>query len=138
MQLASGLVNLFVATGKRNRLEGDRLDLINVANGEIDNSANVVIIDVVHDRVHERDFYSYPCHVLDRLKLYVKEIADTAMLVLFLRRAIKLQIRAVQTRLFGLTNEVRFLGETDAVRCSKHAIESDFFCISHGVQKVRR
>src|SRR5215470_7738355 len=138
MQLAGGLVNLFVAARKGNRLERDRLNLIDVANGKIDNSADVVIIDVVHDRVDKCDFYSYPCHVFDGLKLYLKQIADTAMLILFLRRTIKLQIRAVQTRLFGFANEVGFLGETDAVRCSKHAIESDFLSIADGVQKVRR
>src|SRR4030095_9415752 len=100
MQPASGLFNLFVAAGKGNRLERDRLNLIDVANGKIDNSADVVIIDVVHDRVHQRAFSPSPSLVFDGLKLYVKEIADPAMLVLFLRRSTKLQIRAMQTRLF--------------------------------------
>src|SRR5215470_12925168 len=138
MQTARWLINLFVPAGERDRLEGDGLNLIDVSNGKIDNIADIVIVDAVDDRVHQSDFHSYPRHVFDRLKFYVEEIADTAMLVLFLRRSIKLQIGAVQTRLFGLANEVGFLGETDAVRRSKHAVESDFFRVSDCVQKVRR
>src|SRR5262249_10690949 len=134
MQTARWLVNLFVPAGERDRLKGDGLNLIDVSNGKIDNSADIVIVDVVDDRIHQSGFPLSALQVLDPLKFYVEEMADPAMLVLSPRRPTKLKISAVQPRLFGLANEVGFLGETDAVRRSKHAIESDFFRVSDCVQ----
>ncbi len=38
--------NVFVAAGKRNRLERDRLDLVDILRGELNNLADAVVVDV--------------------------------------------------------------------------------------------
>src|SRR5262245_48719979 len=112
----SDLVNILVAARKGDRLKRDRLNFVDVLNCKIDDIANVVIVDAIDDRVDERHFHSDARHVFDRLKLDIKQISDTTMLVLFLSRTIKLQVCAVQSGFFRLSNKVRILSEADAVR----------------------
>src|SRR5262245_5547337 len=133
----SDLVNILVAARKGDRLKRDRLNFVDVLNCKIDDIANVVV-DAIDDRVDERHFHSDARHVFDRLKLDIKQISDTTMLVLFLSRTIKLQVCAVQSGFFRLSNKVRILSEADAVGRREYAVESDFFRVADCVQEIWR
>src|SRR5262249_23285093 len=132
------LVNILVAAGKGDRLERNSLNFVDVLNRKIDDIADVVIVDAIDDRVYKRHFHAGACHVFDRLKLDIKQISDTAMLVLFFSRTIKLQVCAVQSGFFRLSNKIRILSEADAVGRREYAVESDFFRVADCVQEIWR
>ena len=43
--------NVFVAAGKRNRLESNRLNLVDVLRGKLDDLADAIVVDGVDDGV---------------------------------------------------------------------------------------
>ncbi len=48
--LAHLVGDIFVAAGERNRLERDRLNLVDVLRGKLDDLTDAVVVDVVDDR----------------------------------------------------------------------------------------
>src|SRR5207247_6543619 len=48
--------NIFIPAGKRNRLESDRLNLVDVLRRELDDLTDGIVVDAVDDRHHQRDF----------------------------------------------------------------------------------
>src|SRR6185369_671718 len=81
--------NIFVASGERNWLEGDGLDLVDVLRGEINNRPDAVVVDCVDDGGNQGHLDSNAGEVFNRLLLYVKQIAYAAMLVLLFADAVK-------------------------------------------------
>ena len=133
-----GVRHILVAAGKRNRLEGDGLDLVDILRGKFYDIADGVVIDGVDDGGHKRDLDADGCEILDRLELHVKEIAHAAVLVLFLRNAVELQVNAVLPGLFRGLAEFDVLGIADAVGRGQDAVKTDLFGVRDGFEKMRR
>src|SRR3989441_12183584 len=94
--------NIFVAAGERNRLESDRLNLIDVLRRELDDLANRIIVDAVDDRDDERDFDPDFRQIFNRANFYVEQIAYAAMFVLLFADTVDLQIDAALAGSFRL------------------------------------
>ena len=135
---AVGVRNVFVAAGKRNRLKGDGLHLVDILGGKFNDAADAVVVPRIDDRRHKRDLDADGGEVFDRLELYVEQVADAAMLVVFFVRAVKLQINAVLAGLFRGFAKLDILGVANAVGRGENAIKTDLLRVGDRVEKIRR
>src|SRR6185503_12115367 len=115
--------NIFVATGERNGLEGDGLNFVDILRREINNRADTVVVDGVDDGGNQRNLDPDAGEVFNRLLLYVKQIADAAMLVLLFADAVKLKINTVLPGSLGCLAKLNVLGEAYAVGGRKNSVE---------------
>src|SRR5258705_3014173 len=130
--------NIFVATGERNWLEGDGLDFIDVFRCKINNRPDTVVVDCVDDGRHQGNLDPDAGEVFNRLLLYVKQIADAAMLVLLFADAVKLKIHTVLPRSLGCLTKLNVLGETYAVGGRKNSVEANLLSVSDDFELVGR
>ena len=63
---------------------------------ELEDVADLVVVDGVDDRHHERDVDAGCVEVLDRAQLDVEEVADLAVLVVLVADAVELQVGEAQ------------------------------------------
>src|SRR5690606_11441492 len=71
-------------------------------------------------------------------ELYVKKVADAAVLIVLLIRTVELEVNAVLSRGLRRFAEFEVLGKTNAVGCCEDPIEADLFRIRDRVEKIRR
>ena len=74
--------DVLVATGERNRLEGNERNLLRVFHRELDDRADLVVVDPVDQRRDQDDVDTRLVQVIDRAQFHVEEIADLPMAVL--------------------------------------------------------
>ena len=131
--LAAGfVVDVLVATRERDRLERDRVDLVDVLDREPEDVADLVVVDPVDDRRHERDVHAVLVQVL------VVEVAHLAVLVVLVSDAVELQVRESKTRLGRLPRELLVLSEADPVRRALDREIPDLPRVADGGKEVRR
>ena len=58
--------NIFIATCKRNRLERDSLNLVDILRGKLYDLADSIVVDVVNNRDDQRDLDANASEVFDR------------------------------------------------------------------------
>jgi len=123
--------------GERHWLEADEGDLLGVLHREFDDSANLVVVDVVNDGDDEHDFDAGFVHVFNGAQLDVKQVADLAMSIGVVANAIELQVGVAHAGFKGLLAEFLALGEFDAVGGGLHAVVADLAGVGHGLEEVR-
>ncbi len=95
----------------------------------------LMCVDDSHD---ERDFDSDAREIFNRPQLYVEQVADAAMLVLFFAYAVKLQIDAVLSRSLGRFAKLDVFSEANAVGRSQDSVEADLLRVSNGLEVIGR
>src|SRR6185369_9652368 len=130
--------DIFIASGKRNRLKRDRLHLVDVLRGKLDDLTDTIVVDTVNDRHDEGDFDSSFCEVLDRSQLNVEQVANTAVLILLFTHAVKLKIHTMLSRSLCGFAELEIFSEANSVRRGEYAIETDLLRVSDCVEIIRR
>ena len=130
--------DFFVAAGERHRLERQEVDPLRVVERELDDAADLLVVDAVDDRDDRDDVDAGAVQVLDRAQLHVEEVADAAVRVGGVADAVELQVRVAQTGFGRGLGELRALGELDAVGRRLHAVVADLARVADRVQEVRR
>src|SRR5690348_18396675 len=103
---AALVCDLFVAAGEGNWLEREERNDLGIIERELDDAADLLVVDAVHDRRDRNDIDARLVEVLDRFQLYVEEIADFAVRVSGIADAIELQVNVAQTRVSSLPAEL--------------------------------
>src|ERR1043166_7231453 len=114
--------DLFVATGKRNRLERKERDLLRIVEREANDRTNLIVVDAVDECRYEDDLDAGFVQVVDGSHLHVEEIADLTVTVRVVADAVKLEIHVTQSCCSSFTAELFALREFNAVRCGLHAV----------------
>ena len=130
--------HLLVAAGERYRLERQEADLLRVVDRELDDAADLLVVDAVDDRHHRNDVDARAPQVLDRPQLDVEEVADQPVRVRGVADAVELQVGVAQTRLGRRLRELLALRELDAVGGRLDAVVADLLGIADRVEEVRR
>ena len=90
--------DLLVAAGERHRLEREEVDLARVVERELDDAADLLVVDAVDDRDDRHDVDARAPEVLDRAQLDVEQVADAAVRVGGVADAVELQVGVAQAR----------------------------------------
>ena len=130
--------HLLVAAGERHRLERQEVDPLRVVERELDDAADLLVVDPVDDGDDRDDVDAGAVQVLDRPELDVEQVADAAMRVGGVADAVELQVGVAETGLGRRLGELGALGELDAVGRRLHAVVADLARVADRVQEVRR
>ena len=130
--------DFLVAAGERHRLERQEVDPLRVVERELDDAADLLVVDAVDDRDDRDDVDAGAVEVLDRAQLHVEQVADAAVRVGGVADAVELQVRVAQTRFGRGLGELGALGELDAVGRRLHAVVADLARVADRVEEVRR
>ena len=136
--VAAFVGDLFVAARERNRLEGEEGDFLRIVERELDDAADLLVVDAVDDGDDRNDVDAVRVQVLDGAQLHVEQIADGAVRIGGVADAIELQIGVAQAGFGGLAAEFRALGEFDSVGGGLHAVVTDFARIADRIEEVGR
>src|SRR5262249_46154652 len=129
--------DVFVAAGKRNRLESDGLHLVDILRGARDDLTNRIGYDAVDDRHNQGNLDTDLGQVFDRSNLYVKQISDTAVFVLLFPHTIELQVDAMLTCSFGRLTEFQVFGKANSISGRENAIKTNLLGVSYSVEVIR-
>ena len=138
LRLAALVGDVFVAAGEGHRLEREERDALGIVERELDDAADLLVVDVVDDGDDRHDLDAGLVQVLDRLQLHVEQVADQAVRVGRVADAVELQIRVAQAGFGRLLGELGTLGELDAVGRRLHAVVADLARVSDRVEEVGR
>ena len=130
--------HFLVAAGERHRLERQEVDPLRVVERELDDAADLLVVDAVDDRDDRHDVDAGAVQVLDRAQLDVEQVADAAMRVGGVADAVELQVRVAEAGFGRGLGELGALGELDAVGRRLHAVVADLARVADRVQEVRR
>ena len=138
LRLAALVGDLLVAAREAHRLEREEVDLARVVERELDDAADLLVVDAVDDRDDRHDVDAGAPQVLDRAQLHVEQVADAAVRVGGVADAVELQVGVAQARLRGLARELGTLGELDAVGRRLHRVVADLPRVADRVEEVGR
>jgi hypothetical protein len=130
--------DLLVAAGEAHGLERQEVDPPGVVERELDDPADLLVVQAVDDRDDGHDIDARVVQVLDRAQLHVEEISDAPVRVGRVADAVELQIRVAESGFGSRLGELEALGELDAIGGRLHAAVAHLARVSHGVQEVRR
>ena len=130
--VSRAVFDVFIPAGEGHGLEGDGLNLVDVASRKIDDGSDSPVVDAVDDGGHQSGFHADFGHVLDGLQLDVEQIADAAVTVALFAGAVELQVGPVKSRFMGLPGELLALGEANPVGGRQNPIESDLLGVGDG------
>ncbi len=122
--------NVLVSSGKGYGLKRDSLYFINVLRRELYDRSDAIIVDGIDDRRHQSDFDAYTRQVFNRLLLYIEEVADAPMSILFFADPIELEIDAVLAGRFRGLAKLKVFGKANSVGRRQDSIEPDLLRIS--------
>ncbi len=106
--------DVFVAAGKRNRLECDEGDLLRIVHRELDDGADLIVIDVVDERDNQNDLDAGFVQIFDGAQLHIEQVADLTVAVGIVADAVELQIRIAQS---GFSSFLRRIPCSWRTRC---------------------
>ena len=136
LRLAALVGDVFVAAGEADRLEGEEVDLLRVVERELDDAANLLVVDAVDDGGDGDDVDAGLVQVVDGLELHVERVADLAVRVGGVADAVELQVGVAETGFSGGLGELLGLGELDAVGRGLHGVVTDLAGVGDGVEEV--
>ena len=138
MGITGLIINILIPAREGDGLEGNGLDLVDIANCEVYNGTDTIVIHSVYNGCHQSGFHSHFGHILDGLKFDIKQVSHTAMPILFLRGSVKLQVGSMKTRVVSLARKLFALRKTNPVSSRHHAVEANLLSISHSINEMRR
>src|SRR5205085_414876 len=130
--------NLLIASGKRNRLEAEEADGFGIVERELNDTANLLVVDAVDDRRNWNDLHAGVMQVVNGLELYVEQIADFAVRIRGVSDAIELEINITQASFCGLAANLFTLCELNAITGGLHRVVANLARIGDRVEEVRR
>ena len=136
--LAALVGDVFIAAGEADGLEGEEVDLLRVVERELDDAANLLVVDAVDDGGDGNDVDASLVQVVDGLELHVERVADLAVRVGGVADAVELQIGVAEAGLSSGLGELLGLGELDAVGCGLYGVVTNLAGVGDGVEEVRR
>ncbi len=128
--------DVFVAAREADRLEGEEVDLLGVVERELDDAANLLVVDAVDDRRYGNDVDAGLVQVVDGLELHVERVADLAVRVGGVADTVELEVGVAETGFSGGLGELLGLGELDAVGRGLHGVVTDLAGVGDGVEEV--
>ena len=93
--------DVFVAAGEADRLEAEEADLLGIVEGELDDAADLLVVDAVDDGGDGNDFNAGFVQVVDGLELHVEEVADLAVRVGRVADAVELEVDVAEAGFGG-------------------------------------
>ncbi len=96
------------------------------------------LLIAVDDCGHERNFDTDTRQIFNRSQLHIKEVPDTAMLVLFFADSVELQINAMLAGSFCGFAEFQIFRIANTVRGRKNSVETNLARVINGFEEVRR
>ncbi len=136
--LAALVGDVFVAAGEADGLEGEEVDLLRVVERELDDAANLLVVDAVDDGGDGNDVDAGLVQVVDGLELHVERVADLAVRVGGVADAVELEVGVAETGFSGGLGELLGLGELDAVGRGLDGGVADLAGVGDGVEEVGR
>ncbi len=130
--------DVFVAAGKADRLEAEEADLLGVVERELDDAADLLVVDAVDDGGDGNDVYAGFVQVVDGLQLDVEQVADLAVRVGCVADAVELEVDVTESGFSGGAAQFLALGELDAVGRGLHAVVANLAAVGDGVKEVGR
>ena len=127
-----------VASGEGDGLEAEEVDLLGIVERELDDAADLLVVDAVDDGGDGNDVDAGFVQVVDGLELHVKQVADLAVRVGGVADAVELEIGVAQTGFGGGAAEFLALGEFDAVGRGLDRVVTDLAGVGDGVEEVGR
>ena len=82
-----------VAAGERDRLKREEVDLLRVVQRELDDPADLLVVDPVQDRDDRHDIHTGRVQVLDRPQLHVEQVTDLPVRVGGVSDPVELEVR---------------------------------------------
>src|SRR5438045_5046861 len=104
--LATIIGNLFIASGKRNRLEAQEADGLGIVEVKLNNASNLLIVNAVDDGRNRNNVNAGFMQIVDGSQLNIKQVADLAMRVGSIADAIELQISIAKACFSSLAAEL--------------------------------
>ncbi len=126
----------FVAAGEADRLEAEEVDLLRIVERELDDVADLLVIDAVDDGGDGDDVHAGFVQVMDGLQFDVERVADLAVRVGGVADAIELEVDVAQTGLSRSLGELLRLGELDTVGGSLYGVVANLARVGDRVQEV--
>src|SRR5208282_2831046 len=130
--------DLFVAASKADRLEREEADLPGIVERELDDAADLLVIDAVDDGGYGHDLDAGFVKIVDGLQLDVEQVADFAVRVGGVADAIELEIDVAEAGFSSGAAKLLRLGEFNAVRRSLDRVVANLARVSDSVKEVRR
>ncbi len=128
--------DLFVPASEGDGLEGEEVDLLGVVERELDDVADLLVINAVDDGGDGNDVDAGLVEVVDGLEFYVERVADLAVRVGGVADTVELEVGVAETGFCSGFRELLGLGEFDAVGCSLHGLVAEFAGVGYGVEEV--
>ena len=116
----------------------EEVDLLRVVERELDDAANLLVVDAVDDAGHGNDVHAGLMQVVDGLQLYIERVADLAVRVSSVADAVELQVGVAETGFRSGLREFLRLGKLDAVGRGLHGGVTDLAGVGDGVEEVGR
>src|SRR5262249_15284068 len=113
-------------------------NLVDILGGKFNDLSDRIIVDAIDDCYHQGNFNAYLRQVLNGTDLYIKQVSDAPVLVLFLANAVKLQINAVLSCSLCRFTKLKVFSKANSVGRCQNAIEPDLFRIGNCVEVIRR
>ena len=117
--------DVFIAAREADRLEAEERNLLRIVERELNDVADLLVVDAVDDGDDRHDIDTRVVQVLDGAQLHVEQVSDQTVRVGFVADAVELQIGVAQSGFGGLAAELGALGELDAVGGGLHAVVAD-------------
>ena len=130
--------DVLVAAGEADRLERKEADFLGIVERELDDAANLLVVNAVNDGRHRDDIDAGFVQIVDGLELYVEEIADLAVRVGGVADAVELEVDVAETSFGSGAAEFFALREFNAVRSSLHRVVANLARVGDGVKEVGR
>ncbi len=130
--------DVLVAAGEGNRLEGEEVDLLRIVEGELDDAADLLVVDAVDDGRDGNDVDAGFVQVVDGLQLHVKQVADLAVRVGCVADAVELQIDVAQTGFGSGAAKLLRLGKFNSVGRRLDRVVTNLARVGDGIQEVGR
>ena len=130
--------DFLVAARERHRLERQEVDALRVVERELDDAADLLVVDAVDDGDDRHDVDAGAVEVLDRAQLHVEQVADAAVRVGGVADAVELQVGVAQAGFGRGLGELGALRELDAVGGRLDAVVADLARVADGVEEVGR
>ena len=128
--------DVLVAAGKADRLEAEEADLLGVVEGELDDVADLLVVDAVDDGGDGDDFNAGFMQVIDGLEFDVEQVADLAVTVGGVADAVELKVDVAEASFGGGAAKLLALGELNAIGGGLDAVVADLARVGDGVKEV--
>src|SRR5215472_541793 len=136
--LAPFVSDLFIAPGEGHRLKCEQRYLFRIVERELNDAADLFVVDAIDDRDHRHDTDAGIGQILDRAQLYIEKISYAAMRVRAITDAVELQISIAQSGRGRGGSEFGAASKFDPVRGRLDHPIANLAGVANGCEKIGR